>query len=370
DPRDLWQQGSARTRLFPSRYERAPYELVAAAGRADLLRLIHCALEYLHHLRALPYARLWPFPDAVPSVLAFRLDTDRASRSRIDAFAQLSSDLGIPFTWFIDTASHDGWLERFAAMQGQEIGVHCYRHRSFTAPEGYITDIHEARRRLNAVGLAVEAYAAPFGIWNPALGEALEGLEVPYSSEFGIGYDTLPFYPEIPGRRYSTLQVPVHPISPGALRRVGYSPGKMEAYYADLLVRKIARAQPLFLYDHPIHGYAELGRTVLAEALRAGARPVTLGGFARWWRRRAAVLHVGDKAIAADGLSLHLSTPGGESFVPLVPREGQSPAPQGEGPTRSRALFHAPEGIRDTREFDLRTTIGAAFQAMSRRRQR
>ena len=40
---------------------------------------------------------------------------------------------------------------------------------------------------------------------------ALEKLQVGHSSEFGLAYDDLPFWP----RQSSVLQVPVHPVSLG-----------------------------------------------------------------------------------------------------------------------------------------------------------
>jgi len=369
DVRDIWFQTAAQYRMFPSPFERLPYERVAAAGRSDLLRLVHCSLEFLHHLRGKPYARLSPYPAGVSAVVAYRLDTDKASPRQIDAFRALSESLRIPFTWFVDTGSHLGWLERFAEMRGQEIGIHCRFHRDYAASGGYKADILEARKLLERAGTYPAGYAAPYGTWNSALGEALDELDLPFSSEFGIGYDTFPFRPEVPGRQFRTLQVPVHPVSSGALRRAGYPPARMEQYYSEVIRRKTMRGDPLFLYDHPLHENLGVGRAVLEEALRKGASPVTLGGFARWWLLRCRLLlqlgspgitsAAAGQAAAEAGMCVRVSSLEGEAEVPL----GESFRPES---VRLPREYRSAADIGRTREFDLRTAIGSAVTAAMR----
>ena len=173
DVSDLWLKEGATNRKFPSPFERLPYERVAVASRSELHRLVHHSLQFLHLHRSVPYVRLRPYPGDTLAMAAFRLDTDRASRRQIAAFYELSQSLSIPFTWFLDTYSHESWLGEFASMQGQEIGVHCYAHKTHKTLADARNDIERAQKLLRDAGIAIGGYAAPYGIWSTTLGETL-----------------------------------------------------------------------------------------------------------------------------------------------------------------------------------------------------
>jgi hypothetical protein len=128
----------------------------------------------------------------------------------------------------------------------------------------------------------------------------MEQLDIGHSSEFGLGYDDLPFYPA----NSQVLQIPVYPICLGicleAWRRSPHgriNPAPVvEAFIGHL--QHVAQARydaglPIFLYGHPD---GRLGRypQVLLRVLEsvgglAGVWHVDRTRFAAWWRDRGRV---------------------------------------------------------------------------------
>lgn len=372
DPADLVTPGSGCYRSFPAGYDRLPFERVASRSRAALLQMLHGVLEELHHRRNLPYVRISQFPADIPSVFAFRLDTDRASDRQIEQWRELSAAFGAPFTWFVDTGHREGKLEAFAKMQNQEIGVHCYRHRLFQTAAAYSEDIGCALNLLRAVGIDPAGYAAPFGHWSEQMGRAIDGIGMAYSSEFLTGFDGVPFFPTVRATTFQTLQVPVHPVSCGALRRSGYSHARMVEYFVGVIDRKIARHEPVFLYDHPIHDCVDVGWEILK---RVRALPgMTLGEYATWWKER--IMHLETLTVEfrdgmlwcrddrpSNGIRLAISTVAGEanaavdSAIDLARVSLRPPVP-----------FRGLEDVRRSRDFDVRTWIGTTVVSLFRRK--
>lgn len=377
DLRAMWERLSHRYRMFPSRFDRQPFELVSTVTRADLTYLLGRAMEFLHHSRNLPHVRLWPFPAQARSVVALRLDTDQSTRADIAAYAQCSRACHVPFTWFVDTGSHVGFLDVFAELDGQEIGIHCHRHVRYKSVDDYRADIRLARTELSRYHVRPVGYAAPFGEWSAELGEAIDDSHLLYSSEFSLGYDGFPFLYRTNSRQYATPQVPVHPMSTGALRRAGYTQERMVRYYAAVVMRRIDRGEPIVLLDHPVHRNHDVMGEALRDALERGAVPVTMGEYLAWWRKREAVLQhlslrweggsltsrVEDPAVPDPTVLLHITTPAGESMQPI----GGS-ALLHAGARRSAPEFvPALDDLRRSREFDLQTAFGVAFNRALRR---
>ncbi len=377
DLRAMWERLSYRYRNFPSRCDRQPFELVSTVNRAECTYLIGKAIEFLHHSCNVPHVRLWPFPGGAPSVLGLRLDTDKGRREDITAFAKCSDELHVPFTWFVDTGSHEGFLEVFSELPGQEIGIHCDRHVLYESVDDYRTDIRLARAKLARHNIHPVGYAAPFGEWTEELGVAIDDSRLLYSSEFSLGYDGFPFLYRTNSRQYVTPQVPVHPISTGALRRAGYTAERMVRYYASVVGRKICREEPVFLLDHPVHRNHEVMREVLREGLRRGAVPVRMGGYLEWWRRRATVLRhlslsweagaltscIDEVADPESSMRLRITTPAGSSMQPI----GGTVAIHAGSRRSSPDAVPDLDDLRRAREFDLRTSFGVAFIRVLRR---
>lgn len=375
DPGLALEDFRAAERYFYARRERLPSERVSRVSKGEVLHLVHAALQRLHHVRGYPYAHLSNFPTGWKNVFALRIDTDAGTRDEVNRLAAIAREFDIGLTWFVDAASHEGWLRRFAELPGHEVGLHCYQHRIFL--DG-AKDAANVRRGLDAMrdaGVPARSFAAPFGFWSPDLARTVDDAGFTYSSEFSWAYDALPHRPVISGCRFRTLQVPVHPVSIGSLRRAGFTPAHMKTYFADVTEQKLKRLEPLFFYHHPGHHEWGVIRSICELAISRQARPVTLGRYAEWWERRAGVVpHVAFQEETVE------TAPHGGGTSPVdialtVSRSGGETAEVGIGATvslksltwKQEQEFRPPPDIKRTREFDLRGAIGRQFTRLQRR---
>jgi hypothetical protein len=375
DPGEAMEDFRAVERYFYARQERLPSERVSRVGKNEIVHFVRGALEYLHHGRGIPFATLSPFPSGAASVFAFRIDTDNGTPEEIDELYRISSESDLPFTWFVDAGSHRAWLGRFAEMERQEIGLHCFEHRIYLDAT---KDEENIRRGLTAMyesGLAPSSFAAPFGFWSPDFGRAIDRSGFRYSSEFAWAYDALPHYPVTRAGRYTTMQIPVHPIAIGSMRRSGFTPAQMSRYFRDVVALKLSRREPLFFYHHPGHRQWDVVRDLCDHLRSTGGRALTLGEYAAWWSNRRALRPSfrldGDSVVTSvEGVSPGAGTydvsvcitrkGGEESIVPLLEGDG--------GKERHRMLpYLPPADITRIREFDLRGEIGRQFTRLQRR---
>jgi hypothetical protein len=375
DPGLIMEDFRSVERYFPAGPERLPSERVSRVSRAELLHFVHGALEFLHHGRGLLYVRLDAVPAGVENVFAFRVDTDGGSRADIDRLYDVARNRRIGFSWFLDVGSHRTWLDRFAAMEGQELGLHCYDHRVYLDRERDLKNIRRARAAMSEAGLPSQAFAAPFGFWSPDLGRIIDGEGFAYSSEFGLAYDTLPFTPAVGNVRFATLQVPIHPVSIGSLRMIGYSRSQMTAYYRGVIERKMSLREPLFFYHHPGHRAWDVVERICTMSTMPMIKAVTMGQYAAWWKHRGAarprahleggIIDVGLEApLAGDAdLAFRVSRPGGEEAVVAsgmaIPSERLN--------WKRNPPHEIPDDVRRIREFNLRGEIGRQFTRFQRR---
>jgi hypothetical protein len=189
-------------------------------------------------------------------------------------------------SWFVHVEAHREYLDLFGAMDRQEIGVHCYRHRTFPTFEENASNIDEAAHLLHGAGIDTAGYAAPNGFWNEELARAIEHHGFEYSSEFSLDYDDLPFHPWARGAFMGAVQVPVHPVCIGSFLRVKGTDEAMKRYFRWVIDRKLQEHEPVILYHHPGHEKADVMADAFAHAHDRGLRNVTMGEYARWWRRR------------------------------------------------------------------------------------
>lgn len=373
DPGAALCDGRAAVRCFPDRGERLPAERVSVVGKAALHHLFHGCLRLLHHARGLPYAHLWYFPGRRRNIFAFRIDTDGAPARDIEDLHRLAGDHGVPLTWFLHVRAHETWLDRFARMGGQEIGVHCHEHVPLGDGGVARRDLSTALRLMERAGLRQGGCAAPYGIWSPALAAVVDDLGFAYASEFSYAYDTVPLHAEIPARRFRALQIPIHPIGVGSLRRAGYSAERMAAYFDRVTARKLALGEPLFFYHHPGQREDRVIGALFRRVRDLAVDPTVFGEYAAWWKERERHL----PAIGTDGADLvvrsHGPSPehfglrvclpdGRTALVPQQPRirrddvRWEEPAP-----------VEVPGDLRRTREFDLRSFLGGVYAALQRR---
>jgi len=288
DPAELIRDRRSSTKSFYSPERRLPFERVSTVSRGGIRKIVARALELLHHHRGIPYVHLWYYPADARTVFAFRVDTDHGRPGEIDELYRLVSSLEIPASWFVDVKSQQLYLSMFSSMEHQEIGAHCFEHRVFPDAASNETNIRQALTVLKGADIKPEGFAAPFGDWNDGLAEAVKRCGFSYSSEFAYDYDNLPSYPVFGNETSPVLQVPIHPVGVGIMRRQGYSAEQMKRYFDFVTSVKISNREPLVFYHHPKDGYHDVLRYLFGIAKQPRIALTFFGEYASWWKRRPA----------------------------------------------------------------------------------
>jgi hypothetical protein len=244
-------------------------------------------LELLQHRRGLPFVRLWNFPNGARSLFCLRIDTDNGSEEQLKELSQVVHRNGISATWFIDAKSHAKSIKSVAELHEQEFGIHCFTHETFPDYERNVQNIRKAQAVLRETKFRLHGFAAPFGTWNNELGRAIVDCGFEYSSEFSYDYDNLPSVPQLQGGE-GALQIPIHPICIGSLKRHSYNSEQMIRYFASVVERKIAVREPIIFYHHPRDMHLNVLEWLFQE-MRYEKVPVrTMGEYASWWKMRTA----------------------------------------------------------------------------------
>ncbi len=292
DPMELFQDSSMTWRRFRHSTGPTVAERVAKRPSYPFMMLVLQLLVEMHRKVRLPFVHLWWHPDIDRTPFTFRIDTDFGSEESLTALYEVFRSFSIPATWFVHCGvlSDLTFLRRF---EKQEIAFHCEDHREFRSMEGFRKDMNSGVRRLNAVleeqHGPVRGYAAPYGGWSDALAEVLDGsgeaLGFLYSSEFGYDYDGFPSVP--PG--IDTLQIPVHPVSFGTLKRFGYRGDQMTDYIREWVDVRAYLHLPLHLYTHPADMAPNQLREVLQMLSEVPLRAMTMREYAQRWGQRTAM---------------------------------------------------------------------------------
>ena len=373
DIAELTEDCRAGEKTFYAHRERLPSERVSVVSKGNVRLLLHYGLEHLHHVRNIPYAHLSYHPDDQSTVFAFRIDSDGASPEEVTELYSLGREFAIPMSWYLDVKSHEQWLTRFVEMEGQEIGVHCYEHRTFHESEQIKKNVEHAVSLLEEIGIRRSGFSAPYGVWSPALAQALDELGFEYSSEFSYAYDTLPLRPSFQGKRFETLQIPIHPICIGSLLRVGYSSLDQKRYFASIVRWKRQRAEPLLFYHHPSHKKLDVVRDLFETMRNGNVRCISFGEYAAWWKRRSLVrmsIEVMDGNIEVQSMDappedLRLRVTRENKTEALAPLTGTLPL-QSLQWTPMPSAPALPSDFRRITEFDLRQSIGKLFTRLQR----
>lgn len=358
--------------------DRLPVERVSLCSKGEVRHLVRRCLEYLHAERGLPYVHVWYFPNGERNLFAFRIDTDGAPGEDIESLYEIAADCNVSMSWYLDVKSHETWLKRFAVMVNQEIGLHCYEHRVFEDYDSNKRNISRALHLLEQIGIRPAGFSGPFGEWNSALGRVLQDLGFEYSSEFAYAYDTLPLHPLADTDVLTTMQVPVHPVSIGSMRRVGYGGEQMVAYFRSVMDQKLARNEPLFFYHHPTHHHWGVVRSLFSDSQQKGINDITLGEYARWWKDRIRYKvgveyregRIGISTIDAfpsasvGSIWLRIHMPNQEES--LVPMQQEITLGEGRGWKRVERIS-VPQDLSRIREFDPRTLLGNIYTTVARK---
>lgn len=370
----LMADARAANKSFYSARERLPSERVSLVGKGEMRRLLHRALEYLHHAQNLPYTHVWYFPHGAENLFAFRIDSDKGSRKEIDELYEVARENDIRMSWFLDVKNHEEWLEHFAFLSGQEIGIHCYEHQTYETYDANLKNILKAKHKLEHAGISSPGFTAPFGIWNVELARALDQIGFEYSSEFSFAYDTLPFYPSDGEKTFTTLQVPIHPICIGSVRKIGSTMEQTKEYFRRVMDEKQLRNEPLFFYHHPTHHCWDVVQFMFQYVKEKGIGNTTMLDYARWWKKR--LRYRPEIVFENDQLKTQSSKQPDDSVGLRVVKPDKSEAfvvASAEIDLQSltwrpaRPVANAPSDIRRIREFDPRGMLGDLFTTLTRK---
>lgn len=293
-PAALFTDSGRRRKRFDAGTEIAPDEIVARVAKGELRRVFERALQWLHEARGLPLLHRWRFPGEAESLFAYRIDSDYGTREQIEALHAAAERCAMPMTWFLHVAAHRPWLALFTTFERDEIGLHCVRHRTFETYEENAANIAEGLRLMEEMPLHPKGFAAPNGFWNRNLARAVADAGFDYASEFSLDYDNFPLVPNLPGPVESgasgpVLQIPIHPVCIGSLRRAKVPADAMQRYFRRTIDRMLHLREPAILYHHPGHEEWDVMEDSMRHARDRGAHPTTMGAYARWWRRRGLV---------------------------------------------------------------------------------
>lgn len=285
---------TSRRKNFYYETDRLPSEIVSSVSKGSVRRFITSIIEYLYTWRGLPFIQKWYYPDAAPTIFTFRIDSDQGTQEQIRSLYDVCDRFEIPATWFLDTRSHETWLDFFRNFRHQEIGVHCYQHLVSDTEEENLSNFLRAVSLLQKAGLRPVGAAAPFGKWNESIQLTFEKIGAAFSSEFSLDYDDLPFYPRMK-KRFSTIpQLPIHPICMGSMLGARFSASDMVRYFLRVTEEKIADGEPVCFYHHPTHRHAEVLHTVFQFIRDKNIPALSYSDYASWWRERLSFSVVAD----------------------------------------------------------------------------
>jgi peptidoglycan/xylan/chitin deacetylase (PgdA/CDA1 family) len=241
------------------------------------------------------------FPFPYRSALNFRIDYDQYDPRDFDTTLSTLAGNEQATSHFVNAAAYLPHDDALGRLRGLDVGSHGYRHYTYLTEEENTSNIRHGIETLRALGIEPSGFAAPHGRFNRGLLSALERLQVGHSSEFGLAYDELPFFPH----DGNVLQIPVHPVSLGIFLEAvrGDGPRRTAAvqqavraaidYFRETARAKYRAGEPVFFYGHPtgrLGTYPQVLRSVFdtADAF-AAIWKTTLSEFAAWWRARAEV---------------------------------------------------------------------------------
>lgn len=247
------------------------------------------------------WLRLAAFPYPYRGMFNFRIDYDEYDADDFHATLAAIADHATACSHFICGSSYEAHPKALAELRGCDVGSHGFHHHTYHDFEANLRNIHRGIEVLQAAGINPSGFVSPHGRWSTALAQALEQTGISHSSEFGLAFDELPFWPQ--GTR--VLQLPVHPVCLGlfldaATQREGTDPmePRQAADLAATYFSRVARAkylagEPVLLYGHPtrrLGRHPQVLQAVLDEVSDFSAIwSATLTEITRWWRARDAV---------------------------------------------------------------------------------
>ena len=284
-----WQVGRLSVRETVARVDRA-------AVRNRLLSDLRTLIESAGGV----WMRLSSYPHPYRTAFNFRLDHDQYDAHDFDATLAAIEGHEHAISHYVCAATHARHCDALARLKGAHVGSHGWWHHTYREQSDNLTNIRRGIDSLRVCGLNPIGFAAPHGRFHRNLLAALEELSVTHSSEFGLAYDDLPFFPS----QSNVLQMPIHPICLGlcldAARRIPGRPisdaeaaESTLAHWRTVAAEKHLAGEPVFFYGHPdgrVGQFPHLLRDLLDMASELPETwCTTLATFEDWWRARSAV---------------------------------------------------------------------------------
>jgi len=301
DAGELILNSKTVAKSFYSTRKRLPFENVSSISKGKVRRLVSTSLEHLFHKREMPFIHKWYFPNNQPTIFTWRIDTDSASENEVKSLLDLIDSNGMKASWFVDVKSQEKHFYLYRQMVEHEIGLHGYEHKSYNDYEKNLLNIQRALEVFELNNLKAKSFTAPFGKWSYEIAKALGKYDFEYSSEFSYDYDNLPSRPFVENGD-GLLQIPIHPICIGSLRRQGFNENSMIEYFENVIEEKYQNREPVFLYHHPKDNNERVVKYIFDKIKRLNLLNLRMIDFAQWWKRRSQV----NLQVSIDGEKLHI----------------------------------------------------------------
>jgi len=273
------------------------------AIRATVMSRLRQAIEAVGGV----WLRLAPFPFPFKSAFNLRIDHDAYDSHDFDRAMTVAESCPQAFSHYLCASGFANAPQALARMRGHDVGSHGFWHHTYRSRADNLANLRRGIEALQSAGLQPSGFVAPHGRYNRALAQVLETLAIPFSSEFGLGYDELPYFP----RHSPVLQIPVHPVCLGlfleaAKRKLGEradtdtlqlalaaGADACADYWQQVARAKYAAGEPVLLYCHPdgrLGRYPQVMTRVLETVNTFAAMwKTTNTEINRWWRSRRAI---------------------------------------------------------------------------------
>ncbi|MEO0088284.1 MAG: polysaccharide deacetylase family protein [candidate division WOR-3 bacterium] len=300
--KDLLKNNETKPKYFYFSLLKFPYEFVSKINKGALRRLVINLLISIFHKNKIPYYSVSYFPNNNQTVFLFRVDGDFATLKEITKVFELLTKKNIKFTFFVDVKSSERFLDFFKEKSREkfDIQLHSYYHYVYKEKGRNLNNLALGKKKLEEMGIEIKGFAAPFGMWNLSLNEALEELNFLYSSEFGFNYDDFPILPIIHDNFSKVYQIPIHPISVGRLKVLNLSLTEMIKYYQEYILKTYEKGYPIVLYDHPLSilKFWDVFKEIF-DFIKdfSNIKIMTFTEFFEWWQKREEVENYQEKKL-------------------------------------------------------------------------
>lgn len=281
--KEVWNNNQIIRKKFQANCDELPSERVNKSSKAAIRKLILVSLEILHDQQELPLIQKWYFPNREKTHFIFRIDTDFCTSEQANQLFSLCKKYQISGSWFIDTEDFYKLQNVYANFEGQEIGLHCWHHLVFEEEAENYENLKKGCKQLDLAKIKYSGFVAPLGEWNENLQSAIKRCGFLYSSEFGYNYDDFPNFPLL---NEDILQIPIHPISTGRLRRSHFTIEGMIEYYNYILNKKNANSELTIFYHHPSHPHLQIFESIFEKIKNDNIPTSNMKDFAKWWLKR------------------------------------------------------------------------------------